>query len=445
MNETKIDILFQKKFEHFEQDPRPKVWEHIEARLMKKKKRRVLPMWFYGGAAALLALFILMPVLNKKKATDPKKIDPTITTIPVEPKVNTKNPTLDTLPKVEKIRPTHKLLQEYREVIAENNGLDSSNDSSSEEATIKETMKERLLVKRINEISLKEVEGFAHIPFLGDLIIDPLFSNKSVLEKNIFDVLKAKDSTVKEGGKNTKKWEILPSYGYTTASSFTNASPIDESLNSNPFTGNENTAFGISIYYSFSNTWSARAGIYKQHLSFTTRNIGVVSGVSSNGLSGVDINQTALTSGFGGSVFIGSLQNSLDVASLISSANLVADNASIFQEYGYLELPVELIYTLKSKGSFSVGVVSGFSALFLNKNNVELRSPQFNVGIGQANNLNSFNMSANLGIHLDYQIYKRWSLNLNPMVKVHLNTFSENTHGFRPYFLGVYTGIKYKF
>ena len=147
----------------------------------------------------------------------------------------------------------------------------------------------------------------------------------------------------------------------------------------------------------------------------------------------------------GGGVFIGSSSDAQNIAAGLTSATLVTNDAELQQVYSYTEVPLEVTYLLKTHNEFSVGIVSGFSTLFLNKNEVQLKSSQYSSALGQANNLNSVNFSANFGLDLDYAITQQWLFNLNPMFKAHLNTFSRNSNGFQPYFLGVYAGIKYQF
>ena len=62
MNERKnINNFFQDKFENFEVNPDPMVWENIEAKLKEKKKRRVIPFWWnYAGIAAALLIGIFI-------------------------------------------------------------------------------------------------------------------------------------------------------------------------------------------------------------------------------------------------------------------------------------------------------------------------------------------------------------------------------------------------
>ena len=137
-----------------------------------------------------------------------------------------------------------------------------------------------------------------------------------------------------------------------------------------------------------------------------------------------------------------SIQN-LDFASN-SLLNTTSLNGQLNQTYGYIEIPIEVKYNFLGSNKFNTQIVAGFSSLFLNKNEVNLKN-QFLSKLGKATNLNTINFSGNLGLDFNYYLNRKWSLNLNPMFKTQLNTFSEKSNGFAPFNLGIYSGIKYTF
>jgi len=446
-NQKNIDQLFQKKFKDFEQEPRPEVWLQIEEHLTKKKKRRVLPMWWYGGVAVVLIGLILSPFLLKEKnTTDPVHIQPTIiTTVPSESLKKTIPKEKNNIPEVIEKRPDFKQIIKESAVIANTNKTRVSKDKNSPIVTNKGTEKRYISLANVGTLPPSYLERFRIISFKGDLLSHKSTINHDSSVKSLLDVVKKNDSLSNEKNSFKKRWGISPSYGYTKSNSFSSTSSIDQSLDNNPLRGNSNAAFGVNVHYTVSRKWGFRSGIYTQQLSFTTKNIGIVSGVSSNGLSSINFDQNVLTSSFGGAVYIGPVESSQDIASLVSSADIVSNNAVLLQRYGYIEVPLEITYALKSTDRFSLGLVSGLSTLFLNKNDVQLKSSQFTSTIGEANNLNKINISTNFGLDFDYSFTKNWSLNLNPMVKVHMNTFSKKNTNFQPFFMGIYTGVKYQF
>lgn len=87
----------------------------------------------------------------------------------------------------------------------------------------------------------------------------------------------------------------------------------------------------------------------------------------------------------------------------------------------------------------------GFSTFFLNNNNIfEIQNGNGTL-IGEANNINDVSYSANFGLGMFYNFSKSFQFNLEPMFKYQINTFSNTFGDFQPFFVGVYTGLSFKF
>lgn len=114
------------------------------------------------------------------------------------------------------------------------------------------------------------------------------------------------------------------------------------------------------------------------------------------------------------------------------------------QEFGYLEVPLELNYAIIDR-TFGVHLISGISSLFLVDNTVSLESNLGTTEVGQANNLNDVNFSANIGFGMQYRVSDKFNVQIEPLIKYQLNTFSDTAGEFRPYSIGIYSGIRYKF
>ena len=118
--------------------------------------------------------------------------------------------------------------------------------------------------------------------------------------------------------------------------------------------------------------------------------------------------------------------------------------AAINQKMGYYEVPLELSYALLNK-KFGVTIIGGISTLFLNQNKISLVSNDINLKLGEANNLNPIHFSTNVGMGFKYQFVKSFQVNIEPMVKYQLNTYSDNSTSDKAAFIGLYTGIIYSF
>ncbi len=117
---------------------------------------------------------------------------------------------------------------------------------------------------------------------------------------------------------------------------------------------------------------------------------------------------------------------------------------AIEQSMEYYEIPLELSYKVLNK-KFGIDVIGGFSTLLLNNNNLMVVSDGFSAELGKANNLNSVHFSTNVGLGLRYRFWKSFQANFEPTFKYQLNTFSSNDGGFKPYFIGLYSGVSYRF
>ena len=119
-------------------------------------------------------------------------------------------------------------------------------------------------------------------------------------------------------------------------------------------------------------------------------------------------------------------------------------DGKMVQQLGYIEVPLELNYALIDK-KFGVDIIGGISSLFLVENSVLLESEDLVTEIGEANNANEVNFSANAGVGLNYKFNPKVQLNVAPVFKYQLNTFSDTAGSFRPFSVGVYSGISFKF
>ena len=78
-------------------------------------------------------------------------------------------------------------------------------------------------------------------------------------------------------------------------------------------------------------------------------------------------------------------------------------------------------------------------------NSISVESDQLATEVGEANNANSINFSTNIGIGFNYEISKKVQFNVEPIFKYQLNTFSDTAGDFRPFAIGVYSGLNFRF
>ncbi|TXD49903.1 outer membrane beta-barrel protein [Polaribacter sp. IC073] len=442
MENKNIDHLFQEKLKNLEATPTDKVWNNVASNL-KTKKRRVLPIWWFSsGIAAILVVGLFIFPFSENVATDTNE-QPIII---VAPEMNTEDVnTIKTAPYVTKEKiiiveenkvPKKKpVLQKKRIVIADrilNNSEEEIKDTAG-----KNDLKTFLLTdQRIDEslkLNKKEIIAVQEKTVVTKKTTAINKNNKEV--KNTKKaVLMAVENDVEEKENSTKKsWTVTPVVAVLSSNSFSNSSPLNKDLK-NSTKGNNSYSYGVQIGYQLNKKWSVQSGFHLQEIQFSNNQIAVASTVSST-------SNVVFNSGDNYSLN-GTSSANFDLNKL--SINAVSLDGNLAQEYGYLEIPVEIKYNLLESKRLKTEIVAGFSSLFLNKNSVNLNAGALSR-TGKADNLNNLNFSGNLGFDFNYKLDKNWALHLNPMFKTQLNTYSKNANGFKPYFIGIYTGINYKF
>jgi len=489
-----IDHLFQEKLKNFHETPDEKVWENIEASLNKKKnKRRILPIWWQlGGVAALLAilLYVVNP-FSSVKDTTPVITNIENTTVPYireNDSLNDKNNTIIkqaeeevaiTNPTEDNKKSTKNTLQKKSIQLAETKAIKGATSK------IKDKVKNAVnLSKEIASTnSEKQKKNNTEVPVYktndavltlekGTNITNNIKSNntnKGVITSNnsnkenlttsntvkeIAEIGKQKETTKKSifeeiekineeettTKSTSKKWSMGASIAPVYFDGLGSGSPIDNSFANNTKSGNVNLSYGLVVAYDISKKLSIKSGIHKVDYGYDTNDVSFSPSLdaSSNTLSNIDQSKTSKNIILENS----SVKSSFSV--LDTNAKVVNLEGNMLQQFGYIEVPLELNYALIDR-KFGIHIIGGVSSLFLVDNTVLLESEGLSTKIGEANNINNINFSTNVGLGLHYKFSPKIKLNIEPVFKYQLDTFSKTDSDFRPYSVGVYSGFSIKF
>lgn len=473
MKENKnIDRLFQEQFRGFEETPNNQVWLNIEAELKNEKKRKVIPLWLKcsGIAAAfLLGLFTLNMnqtfnsktenhiVLHSKNSSIKKHIYPKNSSKKVENEVqivsnskeNSKykkeiintNFSKSITKDEKKINPNGSSKVLVYQKKNPNNAevfLPKSNLSLKQSATNENNNSYNSLNAEKN--SLTNSNSLANTPNQTTEKKD--FKKKEAstnpeTPNELEEILKAKSAKKNSLVSNSKnKWQITPNVAPVYLNANSGGSPIDEQLSDYEKKSDKSVSFGIGVHYAVGKKIVVRTGINKVVLGYNTSNVLYSTGLTANNLKNVDY----LSDNVVKFVNQASYSSSPTFEKEIQSTN----SGTLNQKMGYYELPMEISYAVLDK-KFGINLIGGFSTLFLNENTISLKSSQSNIELGEAKNLNQVHFSSNVGLGFKYQITKSFQINVEPMVKYQLNTFSNNSGDFKPLFMGLYSGISYGF
>ncbi len=263
--------------------------------------------------------------------------------------------------------------------------------------------------------------------------------------KSIFEEIEnQEEKSVTE--KSVRKWSAGPSIAPVYFNAIGEGSPVHSIFAPNAKSGNVNLSYGLSVAYEVSSKLKIRSGIHRVDYGYDTNDIEFSSSLAASTNGQINsINYAAnsknlvVTSKSNSSANLDVQNSAIDV-----SAQNSARDGVMSQQLGYLEIPLELNYALIDK-KFGVNIIGGVSSLFLMDNSVALTSGELTTEMGEANNVNSTNFSTNIGLGVNYKFSSKVQLNVEPIFKYQLNTFSETAGNFRPYSIGVYSGLSFKF
>ena len=302
--------------------------------------------------------------------------------------------------------------------VSNKNSAVTDNTSSNGTENNKEELEKNTSLKEDNE---------------KESILDAIADNSNN-EENI-------DEKEKEDEQN--RWSIAPNVAPVYYSSLGQGSSIDQQFNNNSKSGNINMSYGITGSYAVTSKLKVRAGINRVNLSQSTSNVFALSG-SEFASRNAEVSIMGNINPRDGFENISLMSTNMFDRSTTPEIFNSRSSGNIDQRFGFIEVPLELEYRLLDK-KFGINVIGGFSTFFLNQNEVYADIDGASTLIGEANNMNSTSFSANFGLGLDYSLSKQWNFNLEPQFKYQINTFSNTSGNYRPFFIGLYTGLSYKF
>lgn len=421
-----IDRVFRENLKDLEIYPSKKVWNNIEQRLLEKQPKKTIPLWRrLSGVAIIFILFFAGGISYLSFNTNSgKNVKNSVTTATNENAFtdddseqtieNKISPKVVELAQIEKRSP----LQKAKSIFVkkpQNSVITTSTDIT----TIYKTIENKYIINK--EDFLEDIKSDAD---------EVLLSNND----DSFDVLSDEKKT------NNKKWSVGTTYSPVYYNTLTNGSPINEALAENAKSADDAVSLGLKVNYQLTNKINIQSGINKVELAYNTKNVNAT--ISSAKFAANNIN----TDKPGVLLVPGSnAPKPLQVAGTSTDIrNKSSINGDLNQSIEYFEFPIELKYNV-FESKVGINVIGGFSTFILTNNSVSIVSQDYATSLGEANNLNSVNFSGNFGIDLDYKINSNWYLNVAPMFKYQFNTYTNSSGNFQPYYLGVYSGLNFRF
>ncbi len=277
--------------------------------------------------------------------------------------------------------------------------------------------------------------------------LDLLENTKSLVEEaqRIAEAQEEEDQIINEG--NSSRWDV----GAVAAPVFYGdfgGSGIDPQFSDNSKSRNANLSYGVQVSYAVNDKLKIRSGVSNVDLSYSTNDIAFTPGnletalASQRALGGVDFNDRSAAIIVLDNRNLGQ-QQALSPSDFPGGGGTVS-NGSLIQSLNYYEIPVEAVYVLSDK-RLGVELIGGLSTLLLNNDQIELESEGARTTIGTSNAVNGVSFTTNVGVGVNYKLSDKLKVNLEPSLKYQLNAFDDSSGDFRPYIVGLYTGLSYRF
>lgn len=322
------------------------------------------------------------------------------------------------------------------------NEIVSNNASNNKIENVSNNLKEGTAFNTVIIDTLKINQALANnLEVLDSTELVNISEEKNELEELLKEKDEGENADEKEKEKRNR-WAVSTNAAPIYFNSFAEGSPLDEQFATNEKSFKNSISYGVGVAYNLSNKFTIRTGVNRLGVSYDTHEVYYSNLIKSN-MANVNLR----------TLHVDRVEEAKDMNFFSKrEANVFGDvenftsgeEGTLNQQLGYIEVPVEMNYKLLDK-RFGIDVIGGMSTLFLQENSVFLESNGLQMKIGEANNLNSIHFSGNVGLGFRYSFWKSFNANFQPMLKYQFNAFSENSGNFKPYIVGLYTGLSFNF
>jgi hypothetical protein len=467
MKEKNLDELFREKLLNYEQEPPTYLLENIlDGMAQNRRKKRLMWIRISGVAAALLLAFVAgwqfnisenqiaeAKINNKIKSIDNQKSENNSSEIKINEKIEQNN-TVNLVAGISgKVQNEAGVKIQAKSIAIDDNFVPGFPESAS----AKHPGGNFLVLKPIIRV-LTKAEGSESLHEKKQPQIGPNAVEKSIDQQ----IMEMNQQMLAASSRNNTKarWlvgaQVSPEYnGAYSSHSQSYASNMLKTQSSKV-----DLSGGISVEYKKGKRWSVQSGIYYSGMGQTSGskgskeyNYAVNDGVSYFGNTAIKVdaiaNKYTMNSNAGvveltqipAGMTIGA---SLDDKSYLTNAVVSSQNTFI-QDFDYLEIPLYLRYNLVDS-RFGISMIGGLSSNILVGNRLYAESNSGRSLVGHTKDLETFNYSGTIGLGFKYGLTDKISLSVEPRLKYFINSLSSNASVvYKPYKLGIFTGLTYEF
>jgi len=460
-----MDNAFRNKLEGFKAEPPAYLWDSIQGQLAAQLRKKRVALYSWVSVAALLVLAFLAGWYFNESAK--KQVPQMAETEKVssEEKSN--------IGEQGEIVPKKDNEQMDLEPVASEQflagaGERKSETQQSEEVTSGSEMDEenRMLAAadlefiqpiEISEIKLRKGEQPTGLSVKSEMVsANQIFTwNQSVLHEN--------EQQFSAAAKNNTGWKfgLNVSPGYSSYSA-RHGSAYSSNMTWEADNGNANLSGGVSVQYKTGKRISIESGVYyAQNGQQTGSSPQFFGNRDQLDYASAPVNKnyfnTAVTladnrmamNSIAGVIEFDGVPKGAEIAANLESfgtySNSLLTSGELSQVFDFVEIPLYLRYLL-FESKMDVELVGGVNAGLVVGNNAYIDNEYGVQNIGKTRDISPVNISGTVGIGLNYAVGKNLSLAVEPRFSYYLNSINRNPEvDFRPYRVGVYTGLYYEF
>lgn len=471
MKSKNFDYNFREKLDGFSVSPPSGAWEGVQGRLalLKRKKRRMLYGWISAAAVVLLAVlgawyFNQNQEKNVMEITEAQKEEK-----PLEETNNlvaTDTAPPETVEDTEEVPAVEGETQELNDVRisqtlpAKDLIADAGDDKTETNEIRREAERERVSFNFLNkpEVLFNKTPDS---PALREMNRESPLTELSETEKNLI----AKNiETTESIADETTGWRmgmhVSPGYASHTAQ---HADAYTQNMTYSGTEGNNNVAGGFSVQYKTGKRLRIESGVYysqngqksnsSKELFALNRQADLAVTAPEKSYFGnavnVDNGDMKMNSTAGVIAFSNTPEGAevtAEFESLSSGySNTLLTTGEFSQVFDFIEIPLYLRYSVVDR-EIGVEVMGGLNAGLVVGNNAFIDNEYGLQNIGKTEDILPVNLSGTVGLGINYSLGKHLAFAVEPRVNYFLNSINSNPEvDYKPYRVGVYTGIYYEF
>ena len=462
-----IDKQIKEKLEGLSIEPMPHVWNNLQEQMaVQKRKRRLAYAGWIAAAAVVVFAFIAGWLLNERSGGPMPQI--------VEQQTIQRQAEENAEIKVAVADP--------EAIDSVNNNTEEDNSNSGADKTIssvsKEPGMENTFMASIEKISYDLLESLEAILWqeennvmLAEISLSrPLPENEESTALSTIDAdIVAANARNYQKGKD-KGWivgaHLSPGYSSQTTS---HGDEYARNMSYSVDNGGSNIGGGVSLQYKTSKRLRVESGIYySQNGQSSTNNLNryLSVGKDVDYMYAVPENIAADQPAFSNKVVLSSdgmaMNSSAGVVNLRSTpkgasvarnaefensdnSGILSTSGEFSQVFEFVEVPLYLRYNVLDK-RFGIELLGGVNAGFVVGNKAYIDNEFGKQNIGSTEDISTLNFSGTVGLGLNYMLGKRFSLAVEPRLNYYLSSINSNPAvDYRPYRIGLFTGVYYEF